>query len=364
MKITLVISDLTSGGAQRVLSLLANYWSKVNHTVTIVTLDDGKQVFYPLSDKILVKSADVIFNSKNVFQAVFNNLGRIRRLRPVLLDTNPDVVISFLIGVNILVILSTLFSGLRVIISERNHPLLCTNRRYLWILLRKVFYPFAFCLVTQTEEVKSLLGNFNKNIVVIPNPVSKTTGKAVDSKTEKILPAGKIIISVGKLDTQKGFDLLLNVFSIIVKRFPDWKLVILGVGGEKEELENKCNKLSISDSVFFPGLVSNIYDLLKRCDIFVLSSRFEGFPNVLIEAMACGLPVVSFECPYGPSDIIDDGINGLLVENGNLKQMAQKIESLIINENIRNKIGQKALDVNKKYSIEKIIKEWDILIER
>ena len=166
-----MISGLGSGGAERVLSLLANYWDKFGYIVTIVTLDDGKRVFFPLNDGILVKSANVKYESKNIFLAVYNNFGRILKLRKVLLDTKPDIIISFLVGVNVLVILATLLSKVKVIISERNHPQLCNERRMIWMFLRRILYPFASHLVVQTNEILGLLGTYNKNVKVIPNPV-------------------------------------------------------------------------------------------------------------------------------------------------------------------------------------------------
>ena len=212
MKITLVISDLTSGGTQRVLTLLANYWDEQGHNVTLVTLDDGINIFYHLNPNVELVPAKINSISKNTFEVIHNSFKRIKILRRVLLETKPTLIISFLVGVNALVILSTLFSRIKVIVSERNNPQYCTNRKMLWMFIRRCLYPLASHLVVQTEGVLKLLKFYNQNITIIPNPISTNLKNSSNYSPEKNLPIENIIVAIGRLVPQKGFDILLKVF--------------------------------------------------------------------------------------------------------------------------------------------------------
>ena len=362
MNITLVISDLSNGGAQRVLTLLANSWDEKGYNVTLVTLDDGLNIFYNLNPNIKVVPANVNSISKNPIEAVYNNFKRIKVLRRVLLNTEPNVIFSFLVGVNTLVILATLFCRVKVIVSERNNPNYWPNRRILWMFIRRCLYPLASHLVVQTEGAMKLLKFYNQNITIIPNPVSTISNISPIYSPELNFPTGNIIIATGRLVQQKGFDLLLRVFSKVVAEFPNWNLLVIGEGDQKGNLKIQCEKLNISEKVYFLGSVKDIFQILRRSDIFVLSSRYEGFPNVLLEAMACGLPVVSFDCPFGPLDIIEDGMNGLLVDNGNVDQMFEKITFLIRHRDFSSRLGYNALAVKNNYSINNVIKQWSALL--
>ena len=207
--------------------------------------------------------------------------------------------------------------------------------------------------VTQTyADLKNY--NFLKRSYVIYNPI----------KIEKFdlnVKKQNIVLGVGRLDKQKGFDVLIKAFKKIGK--DDWKLLIAGDGPERERLETLIKKLG-STNIELIGKTKEIFKYYSQASIFVLSSNKEGFPNVLIEAMAFGCAVVSFDCPYGPAEIIENGVNGILVKNQDENGLKEAIELLIKDEELRKKLSKEAIKVREKYSIEKIVKEWEKVIKK
>ena len=162
----------------------------------------------------------------------------------------------------------------------------------------------------------------------------------------------------------KGFDILLRAFSQIKDKFPDWDLIILGDGEERDGLNLMLFDLEISDRVYLPGRVGNISEWYERADLFVLSSRLEGFPNVLLEAMAYGLPCISFDCDTGPRDMIQDGVNGILV-NPKEKELGllNAIEKMISNEKFRSNSANNSILLRDKYSVSNIMQKWDNVLD-
>ena len=208
----------------------------------------------------------------------------------------------------------------------------------------------------------------NNNVKVIPNPTlyPLPSEKEGSIKPDSIvLNNKKIILASGRLHKVKQFDLLIYAFSQIKDEFPDWDLIILGDGEERDFLKKIIQELSISDRVFFPGRVGNISEWYKRADLFVLSSKVEGFPNVLLEAMSYGVPSVSFDCDTGPRDIIEDGVNGILVNPAeNEAGLGKALKKMVSNNNFRSSVAKKAVLVRDRFSINKIMSEWDDALDQ
>ena len=173
----------------------------------------------------------------------------------------------------------------------------------------------------------------------------------------------KKIISVGRLEYQKGFDILIDVWKKVDEKHSDWVLEIYGEGSLRKELQDKIDSLNLTDSLILKGSEKNIQSKYLESSIYMMSSRYEGMPMVLLEAMSCGLPLVSFDCPCGPKDIIKDGENGFLVKFGNIEEMAKKINYLIENEDKRIDMGKKAKELSYNYLKEKIMNQWKELFE-
>ena len=361
MNITFVITSLSEGGAQRVISMMANYWAQAAHQITILTFDDGNSPHYPISKSIQWHALNIKCQSNSWIGGLLNNLKRIYVIRKYILQSNSDCVISFIYSTNILVLLATRFLSCKVIISERNYPKYSKEKRKAWFWLRKTLYPLADHLVVQTDIIKEIFRGYNRSVQVIPNPV-KVDPESLYNKLEVSLPACNKLVAMGSMTTQKGFDLLIEVFANLYRHHSDWNLIILGEGALKSELKSRAREYHIENAVFFAGRVKNPFSIMSRCDLFVLSSRYEGFPNALLEAMASGLPPVSFDCPSGPAEIIQHGVNGYLVPPEDIKSMEKILSKLMKEEGLRIALGKEATKVRGEYAPEKIMKQWEMLL--
>ena len=211
-------------------------------------------------------------------------------------------------------------------------------------------------IVLLTEEDRQSHWKPDDRLAVIPNPV--TFHPSAHSSLQN-----KKVIAVGRLVHQKNFASLVRAFSLVKKRFPEWTLDIFGDGNEWEYLSSLINTLGLSETVRLMGKSSMIQDVMPGYSLFAMSSRFEGFPLVLVEAQSCGLPVVSYACPCGPKDIIRDGVDGFLVPPGDEAALAERICQLIEDDNLRRKMGAAALERTKDFSLERIIPRWTSLFE-
>ena len=206
-------------------------------------------------------------------------------------------------------------------------------------------------IVVQTYEDKQAKWNNSNRVSVIHNPLDATLAY-------RSLLSDNKVIAIGRLTYQKNFTSLIRAYSIVAKRFPDWMLDIYGDGAEKQLLAKLIADLSLNRVVRLDGLTAEALKHLLQSSIFVLSSRFEGMPNVMLEAMSGGLPVVSYACPCGPKDIITDGVDGFLVPVGDEKLLADRICRLIEDKDLRKRMGAAALERSKDFAIEKIIPMW------
>lgn len=363
------------GGAERVISLLANHWIGKGWKISIVTLGKPKDViFYKLHPAVQVSNASFEVcpligwrRFVRYFTYIPRRIDYLRSMRDVLrqeiIRTEPDILISFLPIPNVRTIFSSYGLGIPVIISERNDP----QNEYIpiaWRLLRWLAYPRAECLVAQTQRA---LGYFSKRVpkhsVVIPNPLVLEKS-CTDLQTQ--IPISKRthkkILAMGRLEYQKGFDLLISAFAQIAPKHPEWSLIIAGDGSQRQELEALISQLGLSQRINLPGVVTRTESAMLKSDIFVLSSRFEGFPNVLCEAMAFGLPVVSFDCPNGPKEIISPGVDGMLVPPNDVLALASAISQLIENQPERQRLGRQAKMIRDRLALPVISSKWEFMI--
>jgi len=361
LRITLAISTFDIGGAQRVMSLMANYWAAHGHDVALVSLSPQSKDWFELHHLVKRVPLNLLSSSMHLGQALSQNMLRVLRLRDELRRLRTDVVISFMDTTNVLTILASRGLGIPVIISERNDP-----RRHAmglaWNRLRSLLYRRADALVVQSSALRDWAREIavSARVDIIPNPVNQALNGT--AKEAGCRGSGHTIVAMGRLVRQKGFDLLIEAFARCAGRHPEWSLVILGEGEERSNLESLISAVGLQDRVRLLGKVPQPSHILGQADLFVLSSRFEGFPNALMEAMACKLAVISTDCPNGPRDIIRDGVDGLLVPPDDVNALAKGMDRLMADPVERQRLGAAAMDVVERFSLEKIMSMWDELV--
>lgn len=376
IKIVYCIDDLYSaGGMQRVLTMKANYLAeKLGYDVTILLTEERDLPFYyPLSPLIHIQNFDLnfyrMYNRSSLPMKIIRYQFYMKRYKRMmtnaLMDIRPDITVSLLRkDINFINSIPDGSHKVGEIHFDRSNyrvfrgplpQILCKWISRMWMKqlvghLRKLE---RFVVLTNEDK-----DNWNEldNVICIHNP---STFQNVTQHSEC---TNKQVIAIGRYTYQKGIDLLLSAWKLVAERHPDWTLQVFG-GGERTDYQQLVEELKIGSSCILNGDTKDIENKLIDSSIFVLSSRYEGMPMVLGEAMIHGVPPVSFACPCGPRDIITDGVDGLLVENGNVQQLAEKICLLIEQEKIRRQIGEKAKESIKQFDIEKIMPKWDRLFK-
>lgn len=363
-----------AGGVERVLTLKANYFAeRYGYDITII-LTEGKDkpLFYPLSDKIKTVNLDIGFEElwtcsflKKILVFLKKQRKYKKALTAELMRLRPDITISLLRReINFL---SGIKDGSRKIgelhVNRANYRNFEANdsnfiknlfaKYWMRSLVSKLKKLDRFVVLTEEDKMK---WPELQNISVIPDPLSFHPDY-VSSLTNKR------VIAVGRYVYQKGFDLLLQVWAKVEKEFPDWELVIFG-DGNRAPYEQQVADLGIDTSrCHLNGTTSDIQKEYVNSSVFTFTSRFEGFGMVLVEAMACGLPVVSFSCPCGPKDIVRDGEDGFLVTNGDIESFAVNLSRLMRDFSLCQSMASAGQANMRRFYIEQIAERWKDIFE-
>ena len=349
MKVDFYISSLSSGGAEHVLTNLAANFAEHGMDVSITSYEKRPQ-FYEVASNVKLNKYD--FTNKSKLAEWFCDF---RATKKHLRERTADVAISFLSRCNFMLILAGLFSKTKIIVCDRNN-LLRKYPKYVFDMTC-FLYRFADIVCVQTNEMKAFYPHYLQNkIVVLENPLDfdEMAAQCKGQNLEKEI----IVISVGRLEKQKDFVTLIMAFKKVADLYPEWKLKIYGQGNRKDELQGLIERENLTTNIRLCGVTHTPFLEMRKAKIFVLSSFYEGFPNVLCEAMHAGLPCVSTKCECGPSELINDGKNGFLVQIGNINQMAEKIIALIENEELRSSMGKEAERATERLGREVICQKW------
>ncbi|HOE10291.1 MAG TPA: glycosyltransferase family 4 protein [bacterium] len=355
--VALVISDLGRGGTQRVLTNLANYWSQSGIEVTVITLQKRDRDFFQLSPSVRRIEIGGVSESKSIFSAVQSNLNQIRAIREAIRSTGAPVVVGFIGATNILVIAACIGLRIRVVISERNDPKVQSIGR-IWDFLRWAFYRFADVVTANSHGAVNSLARYvpKRKLAYIPNIL------VIPPESEPFTFARPTILAVGCLHRQKAFDILLESFAMICAQITDWQLAFVGDGPENEALHKQARSLGIGEQVQWLGAKEDPFPYYRAAEIFALPSRYEGTPNALLEAMACGLPAVVSDGSPGLLEWVEDGISGKVVPVENAQGLANALLDLIRDPALRKQLGQAAKLRVAECTPENAVRVWEDVV--
>lgn len=360
MKILFFVSSMNTGGAERVAASLANAWVQRGDQVCLVPTHLGSESsFYELDERV---QFEPLVHAMSWFPPFLTPLRKLRAIRKVHQRFSPDVVVSFLTNVNVNVLMALRGISTPVIVCERTNPVVSKSADKRLQSLRTRLYPRATRVVVQTKETANAFSAAEPNLgelAVIPNPIPTTLQRMPLNQLVEQTENCKLV-AMGRLVAAKQFDQLIQAFGLLAEAYPEWTLHIYGEGPELENLQKKADLVGFKERIFFPGRTDTPWQVLAAAQLFVLTSAYEGFPNVLLEAMALGLPCVSVDCPSGPREISNNGLDASLVLLNNEQALVAALEELMSDPHLRGALGQRAaLSVRQRYGMNTVLEQWD-----
>ncbi len=353
MRIMFLIPRMGSGGAERVISILANEFGNRNNTVHIAQLVMSDS-FYDLNSDIELSGMNIKIRRNNKFVAIWDQgrffLKGLGHIRNQIKTFKPDVIISFMRQTCIMMwVLKMIGVKTKLICSERNDP---TVQNVAIRFLMKHVFAASDILVCQGKGVADYFSNV-KNRVIIPNPVADRSELYVPFEKRR-----KVVTAIGRLDKQKNFELLIRSFESVHKMNPEYRLEIYGEGPMRESLQKLINDLSSNSYISLMGAHKDVLERIADTELFVMSSNYEGFPNALAEAMSIGLPVISTDFFTGTARELIGQKNGVLVPVGDVEEMAKAIDRLLNDDELRRNAGVLNKSISSKFGIKNIVNQW------
>jgi GalNAc-alpha-(1->4)-GalNAc-alpha-(1->3)-diNAcBac-PP-undecaprenol alpha-1,4-N-acetyl-D-galactosaminyltransferase len=359
VRIALVISSMGPGGAERVMSHLASFWAREGHEVWLHTFSSPeKPSFYELDPAVHLVALDLPPLGAGKFLALLDLMRRAWCLRQQWIRLGPEVVVSFMDLTNIVTLISTRFTSIRTVVSERSNPAM-QPLTPIWRGLRDVLYGCAHRIVVLTRPARDFFPErLRERITIVPNPI-------LVQELERGDPGGiphRTIVAMGRLGREKGFDVFLRALARVLPARPDWRVTVLGAGPLRHELESSRNALGLANRVNFAGLCPEPYPVLAAADVFVLSSRYEGFPNALLEAMGTGLPAVTTDFP-GHDELVTAEYDALVVPREDEEALADALARLMDDPDLRRLLGRHAMTVRDRFSLQTVMAAWDQVLD-
>ncbi len=363
-RVLLFIHSLHGGGAERVAADLSAYWAGMGREVMVVTQASAEGDVYALHPEVRREVLHTAGEGGGL-RGIWSNVQRVRALRRVVKSFRPDIVLGMMTTASVLSVLACAGLSCRVIATEHTHPPSQTLSGF-WQRLRRLTYPRAASVVALTRGTADWLAQHvpGSKLAVIPNPVHFPLPRAEPILAPVSGDGRKRLLAVGRLHADKGFDLLIQAYARLAASHPDWDLVILGEGEERRALQAQVDEAGLESRVFMPGRAGNVGDWYESADLYVLTSRFEGLSNTLLESMASGLAAVSFDCDTGPREIVREGVDGVLVRpNGDVPALCKALDAVMSNDAERQRMAQAATDVRDRFSAARVLQKWQELFD-
>lgn len=355
--IVFYIGSLSRGGAERVIVNLAEYFCDHGYRVIIVT-KERTHVEYPIPENVTRMLADIT-EDEITSSRIRNLYRRIKKLRHIFKQLKPDHIVSFIKKNNFMAVTAAAGLKIPVIVSVRSNP----AREYpdrITKVLANVLFSKSAGVVLQTKQAKTFFSKkVQKKAVILPNSLSKQFLRERHEGKRR-----KEVVWVGRMDANKNPDMLLSAFVKIAPKYPDWTLRYVGDGPQLVKLKEKCQNMSYEKQVVFEGHAEDVASLVQSASVFVLTSRQEGMPNALMEAMVSGLAVIATDCPCGgPAELIENDVNGILIPVDDETELTANLERLMEKEEYRNRLGEEAAKLIQKVHPDVVNRQWMEYIE-
>ncbi len=359
MKILFFVSSLNAGGAERVASTLANAWGLRGDQVTLApTFGGGGTAFYDIDSRV-----EVVWLAHRMRGSWLPKpLSKLAAMRKLVHEKQPDVIVSFLTNVNVNVLLGLADMGVPIVVGERTNPAFSSSAGKALQTLRRRLYPKAQVVTVQTRAsiaaFQAMVPGM-KHVAVVPNPLPQALD-AVQREVRVEENRHCTLLAMGRMVPSKRFDVLIRVFANLAAAHPEWTLIIWGDGPQRAALAQQIAMLGMGERIRLPGKTAEPWKEMARAHAFVMTSEVEGFPNVLLEAMAMGLPSVTVDCPSGPREITSDGRDALLVPVGDEGALTAALSELLDDGVFRGVLGRRAAAaVRQRYQLPQVLQAWD-----
>lgn len=366
--VCLFVGTLKAGGAERVTVWLASELHRQGHDVVLLTHSTPETDFFTLPDGIKRETVGLNEGRESLRGKLLINLQRCLQVRKILRRHRVTAMLAMMPHESVMAVVASFGLPMRMVVSERNAPW-HRQQDKIWTALRRIVYRFSDVQVAQTQPIADWLRREtgSRRVAIIPNAVqpSLPSGPPYVRPENSLRPGRKLLLAVGTKPYQKGFDLLVEAFGRVAGDHPEWDLAIPGLLPERveegisgQDILSAADRSGIADRVFLPGHLGNMRDWYEAADLFVLSSRFEGFPNVLVEAMGAGCASVAFNCDTGPEEIVEDEVDGLLVREMTVEALAAALKRTMADPELRARLAAAAPRVAQRYAPDIVVAAW------